>query len=43
LAGWKKEVEKLRTYARQHPALLKQQMKNYFKLSDAQMTDLFDK
>jgi hypothetical protein len=39
--NWDQKVEGLRTYAKQHPALLKQEMKSYFNLSDAQMQQLF--
>jgi hypothetical protein len=41
--NWTGQVETLRKYAKQHPALLKQQMQNYFQLTDAQMQDYFGK
>lgn len=40
-AKWEDKVEGIRKYARQHPAILKQEMKNYFNLTDADMKRLF--
>ena len=39
--NWDKKVDGLRQYAKEHPGLLKREMKSYFNLSDTKMAELF--
>jgi hypothetical protein len=40
--NWDKQVDKMRTFAKQRPEKIKAQIKSYFSLSDSEMEEIFN-